>query len=159
MKETIYIIVEDFQEMDIFLKDGGYSNILWNGEKFLTNYYQARFKSDEVWFNEKYDLILEESKMFVKEWEDKSFIDSEMILDAACWLKTNFNKNNYEIVFVESRHDISDVLEQEENRPLNLNFEEQFNSEYSKVEKEIEELRSKLRLMDKEWDGYQIIKS
>ena len=181
--ETIYLLLADAQTIDVMLKDGGMASIYHNGERFITNYYQTRFTEEELRHYEKWDMAQQDSKMYVKEWDENiKFITQAMINDSAEWLEMGLDTSYTQIVFLEDRHDMADILEIEEAKfkSLNLDFEEQFHTEYSKVEEEIEELYKKyaegqsqaedvdtfrqigekfsqLRIMEKEYHGWKMI--
>lgn len=72
----------------IYTEDGGVSTIHHNGDCFLTEYYQSRMTdlSDEQWG------LVNEGKIYSKEWPHKSYIDDEMIEDALRWLASSHIK-------------------------------------------------------------------
>ena len=68
-------------EATIRTADGGIATCHHSGEHIITSYYQSRTTAVEPDFDE-----LAEGKMYLKDWEDKQEIDSEVIMDALAWL-------------------------------------------------------------------------
>ena len=78
MKQIKYnVITEGEDDYTIRTGDGGLAVIRHNGENLLTDYYQDRTKDAEIDWDK-----MSESKMHCKDWEDKTFIDQDMIYDA-----------------------------------------------------------------------------
>lgn len=68
-------------EATIRTADGGIATCHHNGEHMITEYCQSRTHEREPNWEE-----LAEGKMYIKDWEDKQSIDSEIIMDALNWL-------------------------------------------------------------------------
>ena len=80
MKATVEYTVGQ-TECTIRTQDGGIATCHHNGEHMLTEYYQNRTHEIKPNWCE-----LAEGKMYIKDWEDKQTIDSEIIMDALNWL-------------------------------------------------------------------------
>ena len=68
-------------EAIIRLADGGIATCFHNGSHMVTEYYQSRTFDKDPDFDK-----LAEGKKYIKDWENKHFIDSEIIKDALNWL-------------------------------------------------------------------------
>ena len=80
-KKTKYSIIEESDEIIIRTDDGGVASIFYNGEAFITEYYQNRCKKNTPDWEE-----LSKGKKYIKEWDIKDHVTEEMIYDALNWL-------------------------------------------------------------------------
>jgi len=78
------IIVINNTDFDIITEDGGVASVYYNEEALVTNYYQTRLtdiKGVNVWDE------LAEGKVYVKEWDEDTRPEDEVIIrDALNWL-------------------------------------------------------------------------
>ncbi len=81
--EVKYTKEENLYSSEYFIRteDGGVATIHWNGDLWLTTYYQSRALKQEIDWDE-----LGEGKAYCHEWHGKIKVDKEMIEDALHWL-------------------------------------------------------------------------
>lgn len=85
MKFRILNNTLDHTDFDVVTEDGGVANIYFNGDNFVTTYYQNRIKDlkdDELWD------YLADGKSYSKDWDEGTNLDT-MIIDALAWLVTD----------------------------------------------------------------------
>lgn len=86
-------------EIDIRTEDGGIVSIHYNGDNYVTSYYQNRSKDESPNWEE-----LGEGKMYVKDWDSNiSDLTVEMVEDALHWL---YAVGDYEFVKVETLEEL-----------------------------------------------------
>jgi hypothetical protein len=81
-------------DFDIITQDGGFASIHFNGDNYITDYYQTRLTeidlNDELWEQ------MAEGKIYHKDWDTASSKE-QMINDALNWLVVANTPINWEL--------------------------------------------------------------
>lgn len=88
----VYAIRQTPDYFTVLMDDGGIAEMHHNGEHWVSTYFQDRCNAmfdDEMWIG------LADSKQYIKDWEEKKSVDTEMLMDALSWLDPSCKHENF----------------------------------------------------------------